>query len=172
MVIGIGGVSRSGKSTLARLLVNHFRDSGETAIVLYQDDFVFPTTQIPSIRDKVDWEHPRSVNHDLLWETAQFYRDRFAVVIIDGFLAFHDSRLTEIYDLRIFVQISKKTFLERKEADLRWGDIPRWFFEHIWESYLVYGIPDFTRHTYLHVSGEQVYDREEIIPLVTGSMKP
>ncbi|MCD8539075.1 MAG: hypothetical protein LRY55_04405 [Leadbetterella sp.] len=51
MIIGIGGVSRSGKSTLARMLVNHFRDSGKTAIALNQDDFVFPTVQIP--REKI-----------------------------------------------------------------------------------------------------------------------
>lgn len=166
MLIGIGGVSRSGKSTLARMLVNHFRDSGKTAIVLNQDDFVFPTTQIPRVKDKVDWEHPLSINHDLLWETAQFYIERFEVVIIDGFLAFHDSRLRERYDKRVFVSVSKETFLERKENDLRWGDIPRWFFEHIWESYLLYGIPDFTENEYLRISSESAYDPDQIIPLV------
>lgn len=169
MVIGIGGGSRSGKSTLARMLVNHFRDSGKTAIVLYQDDFVFPTTQIPKVRDKVDWEHPLSVNHDLLWETAQFYIERFEVVIIDGFLAFHDERLRERYDKRIFVSVSRETFLERKENDLRWGYIPRWFFDHIWESYLLYGIPDFTKHAYIRISGETEYDPEKIVPLVMAS---
>ncbi|MBX2953744.1 MAG: AAA family ATPase [Leadbetterella sp.] len=167
MLIGIGGVSRSGKSTLARMLVNYFRDSGKTAIVLYQDDFVFPTTQIPMVRDKVDWEHPGSINHDLLWETTGFYRERFEVVIIDGFLAFHDSRLRERYDKRIFVRVSRETFLERKENDLRWGDIPRWFFDHIWESYLLYGIPDFAKHEYLQISGETMYDLEKILPQIT-----
>lgn len=166
MLIGIGGVSRSGKSTLARMLVNHFRDSGKTAIVLYQDDFVFPTTQIPRVKDKVDWEHPLSINHDLLWETAQFYRERFEVVIIDSFLAFYDSRFCEDYDKRIFVSVSKETFLERKENDMRWGYIPRWFFDHIWESYLRFGIPDFTKNEYLRISGESAYDQEEIIGLV------
>ncbi len=166
MLIGIGGVSRSGKSTLARLLVNHFRDSGKTAIVLHQDDFVFPTTEIPRVRDKVDWEHPHSVNHDLLWETTQFYKERFEVLLIDGFLAFHDPRLNGSYDKRIFVSISKETFLQRKEDDLRWGDIPRWFFAHIWESYLQYGIPDFTLHPYIRISGETEYDSGKILPLL------
>ena len=164
MVIGIGGVSRSGKSTLARMVVNYFRDSGKTAIVLYQDDFVFPTNRIPKIKDKVDWEHPASLNHDLLWETAQFYRERFEVVIIDGFLAFHDARLQ--YDKRVFVSVSKETFLLRKENDLRWGEIPRWFFEHIWESYLLYGVPDFSAHRYIRISGETEYDPAKVIPLI------
>lgn len=163
MIIGIGGSSRSGKSTLARLLVNHFRDSGKTSIVIYQDDFVFPTELIPKVRDKVDWECPESLNHDLLLEVINFYITKFEVVIVDGFLAFYDDRLNEKYDKRIFVSVSKKTYLERKENDLRWGFIPRWFFEHIWESYLKFGIPDFKKHKYYRISGENEYSLELII---------
>ena len=166
MMLGIGGVSRSGKSTLARLLVNHFRDSGKTAIVLHQDDFVFPTTRIPKVRDKVDWEHPLSVQHDLLRETVAFYRERFEVIIVDGFLAFHDPLLNEQYHHHIFVEITKETFLRRKEDDLRWGDIPRWFFEHIWDSYLEYGIPDFDRYQYYRISGESPYQIGEMVALL------
>ncbi len=158
MVIGIGGSSRSGKSTLARLLVNHYRDSGKTAIVLYQDDFVFPTDRIPKVRDKVDWETPKSINFGLLNEVVDFYCEKFEVIIVDGFLAFYDEKLVNKYNNKIFVSVTKETFLERKEMDLRWGDIPRWFFEHIWESYLKFGIPNLTNSDYIQVSGETEYD--------------
>lgn len=168
MIIGIGGPSRSGKSTLARLLVNHYRDSGQTAIVLYQDDFVFPTAQIPMVRDKVDWECPESLNFDLLNEVVDFYKQKFEVVIVDGFLAFYDATLLNKYDKKVFVEVSKETFLTRKEQDLRWGFIPRWFFEHIWESYLKYGIPDFSKEDYTRVSGETEYELENILPLLVG----
>lgn len=163
MIIGIGGASRSGKSTLARLLVNHYRDSGKTAIVLYMDDFVFPTEEIPKVRDKVDWECPESINFNLLSEVLDFYITKFEVVVADGFLAFYDDKLADKFDKRIFVSISKETFLSRKEQDLRWGDIPRWFFEHIWESYLKYGIPDFEKNNYLQVSGETEYNSMAIL---------
>ncbi|MCD8539074.1 MAG: hypothetical protein LRY55_04400 [Leadbetterella sp.] len=89
-------------------------------------------------------------------------------MVIDGLFAFYDSRLCDLYNKRIFVSVSKETFLQRKEEDLRWGDIPRWYFDHIWESYLLYGIPDFTMQEYLRVSGEVTYNPGEIIPLVTG----
>lgn len=163
MIIGIGGASRSGKSTLARLLVNHYRDSGKTAIVLYMDDFVFPTEVIPKVRDKVDWECPESINFNLLSEVLDFYKSKFEVVVVDGFLAFYDENLAIKYDKRIFVSVSKTTYLTRKEQDLRWGDIPRWFFEHIWESYLKFGIPDFEKTVYIRVSGETEYNSMAIL---------
>ena len=166
MIIGIGGASRSGKSTLARLLVNHYRDSGKTAIVLYMDDFVFPTEVIPKVRDKVDWECPESINFNLLSEVLDFYKSKFEVVVVDGFLAFYDENLAIKYDKRIFVSVSKTTYLTRKEQDLRWGDIPRWFFEHIWESYLKFGIPDFEKTEYIRVSGETEYEINTILSLV------
>ena len=166
MIIGIGGASRSGKSTLARLLVNHYRDSGKTAIVLYMDDFVFPTEVIPKVRDKVDWECPESINFNLLSEVLDFYKSKFEVVVVDGFLAFYDENLAIKYDKRIFVSVSKSTYLTRKEQDLRWGDIPRWFFEHIWESYLKFGIPDFEKTEYIRVSGETEYEINTILSLV------
>lgn len=166
MILAIGGASRSGKSTLARLLVNHFRDSGKTAIVLYQDDFVFPTSQIPKVRDKVDWENPASINHELFREMVKFYSSRFEILILDGFLIYHDPKLGEIIDKRIFVNISKETFLKRKELDLRWGDIPRWFFEHIWESYKVFGIPNFEENEYLRISGETEYNLDKVLEIL------
>lgn len=166
MIIGIGGASRSGKSTLARLLVNHYRDSGKTAIVLYMDDFVFPTEVIPKVRDKVDWECPESINFNLLSEVLDFYKSKFEVVVVDGFLAFYDENLAIKYDKRIFVSVSKSTYLTRKEQDLRWGDIPRWFFEHIWESYLKFGIPDFEKTEYIRVSGETEYEINAILSLL------
>lgn len=166
MIIGIGGASRSGKTTLARMIVNHFRDSGKTAISLYQDDFVFPTTRIPLIKDKVDWERPESINFDLLREVVDFYKTKFEILVIDGFLAFYDEKLNTEFDRRIFVNISKETYLKRKAEDLRWGPIPGWFFEHIWESYLKYGIPDFSQADYIQVSGESKHNIEEVLALL------
>ena len=47
MIIGIGGVSRSGKTSLAILIKNILEKKGESVIILSQDNYVFPDSKIP-----------------------------------------------------------------------------------------------------------------------------
>ncbi len=158
MIIGIGGVSRSGKSKLATEICNYFRGLDKTAVILVQDDFVKPLRDIPKIKTETDWEHPASLRHAVLRQTLAFYTLHFDVIILDGFLAFYDPDLVEKYDLKFFVEIPKALFLKRKAEDKRWGEIPEWYFEHIWLSYERYGIPDDLDSNYHRLSGEQSYD--------------
>lgn len=162
MLIGIGGVSRSGKSTLANLLVTYFRKNGKKAIIFHQDDFVFPETEIPKVRDKTDWESPSSIDHALLFELVEEFNARFDVVIVDGLFAFYDQNLNGLYDKRLFIKISRRSFFIRKVADNRWGYIPTWFVDHIWKSFLKYGNEKTIKGDYITVSGEDEFDMEKV----------
>ena len=62
MIIGIGGVSRAGKTTLAEWLRNQFPE--KKTHIICQDDFVFPTDRIPRINNRINWEHPDSIDHE------------------------------------------------------------------------------------------------------------
>ena len=64
-IIAIGGVSRSGKSTLALWLHQQLPNS----IMLCQDDFPNAEEDIPRIKDRIDWEHPDSI-HWGNWQRA------------------------------------------------------------------------------------------------------
>jgi nicotinamide/nicotinate riboside kinase len=163
MVIGIGGPSRSGKSTLANLLVTYFRKNGKKAIIFHQDDFVFPETQIPKVRDKTDWESPASIDHELLLEVVTDFKHRFDVVIVEGFFAFFDPKLNSLYEKRLFIKISKRTFIIRKAMDSRWGYIPTWYIDHIWKSYLKLGKPSIIKSDYLIATGEDEFDMKKIL---------
>ncbi|MGR3812326.1 uridine kinase family protein [Jiulongibacter sp. NS-SX5] len=163
MLIGIGGVSRSGKSTLANLLVTHYRKNGKKAIIFHQDDFVFPETQIPKVRGRTDWESPESIDHDLLYELVSEFKDRFEVVIVEGLFAFYDEKLNELFDKRLFVKISKRSFFIRKVADRRWGYVPTWFVDHIWKSYLKYGSTKQIIGGYQTISGEEEFDMKKAL---------
>ncbi|SOE22745.1 nicotinamide/nicotinate riboside kinase [Spirosomataceae bacterium TFI 002] len=163
MLIGIGGVSRSGKSTLANLLVTYFRRNGKKAIIFHQDDFVFPETEIPKVKGKTDWESPKSIDDQLLLEVVRDFNERFEVVIVEGLFAFSYPALNELYDKRIFVKISKRTFLIRKVMDTRWGYVPTWFVDHIWKSFLKNGNETNIIGDYIRASGEDEFNMDKVL---------
>lgn len=162
MLIGIGGCSRSGKSTLAADLTWHFRCQNFKVIALSQDDFVHKIKEIPLINNQTDWDTPLSIDYELLIETCQFLQQKFDVVIVEGLYAFYYSALNALFDRSIMVEISESTFRLRRHTETRWGAEPEWFIDHVWASYLKFGKPSFNKNL-LTVSGESPFVLEEII---------
>ncbi len=139
MIIGIGGVSRSGKTTLANRLVPFFK--GKLTGILHQDEYVMAGYSAPLINGIFDWEHPGSIDfnrlkHDLLW-----MKGHLDVVILEGLFAFSDPDLVSNYDKKIYIDLDYNTFYERKKLDSRWGKVPEWYLEHIWKSHIKFGLP-------------------------------
>lgn len=140
MIIGIGGASRSGKTSLAILIKTILENNGQTAIVLGQDDYAFPEeSDIPKIKHRVDWERPESIDFEWYKKDIFSKQKEYQNVIAEGLFNFYDADINALFDVNFFTQISKKTFLERKKVDTRWGIEPNWYIEHIWKSYLKYG---------------------------------
>lgn len=133
MVIGIGGVSNAGKSTLARNLKKEL--AGMDVVSLCQDDYAFPSHFIPRIKDHIDWEIPESIDFDRYHKEALKQIELHEVVILEGIFAFQEEKLNDLMDLKLFLTLSKETFLERKYRDIRWGKEPDWYVEHIWASH-------------------------------------
>jgi nicotinamide/nicotinate riboside kinase len=158
MIIGVGGSSRSGKSTLAEALVWHFRQQNARAMVLHQDDFVVAINQLPAIQDRPDWETPASIDFELLRDLTDLYQVRFDVVVVEGLFAFANDALCQRYDRSFFVEISEQTFWTRRREYLRWGPEPDWYLRHVWQSHLRYGQPPAYLSPLLRVSGESEFD--------------
>jgi len=138
MVIGIGGVSNAGKSSLANLLKLNLEKDFKVKI-LCQDDFILPQEDIPKVKGLTDWECPESINHEMYLQAVQRECQNNDIVISEGLFAFHNDELSNLYDKIFFLYVEKDIFRSRKERDLRWGDVPDWYIEHIWESYEKYG---------------------------------
>ena len=139
MIIGIGGVSRSGKTTRALELKTTYEQQGKTVAVLHQDDFTQPKRLIPRIRYKIDWEHPGSMDFRRFEKEILAAQEKFDIVIAEGILVFYDPAVNALFDERILMEIDRDTFMERRAKEIRWGREPRWYLEYVWESYLRWG---------------------------------
>jgi nicotinamide/nicotinate riboside kinase len=160
MIIGIGGVSTAGKTTLAAKLRSCF--VGKSISTLCQDDYVKPINQIPLINNRVNWEHPDSIDHEKFRQAIIAESKQSDVVIAEGLMIFHDKNTRMLFNKSIYIEIDFQTFRKRKAVDKRWGYEPQWYIQYIWESFLKYGqIPD-NQSEYLIIKGSLPFDTDII----------
>jgi uridine kinase len=108
-VIGIGGGSASGKSTIARKLKD--RLAPLRAEVMNQDRFFWERDRLPraanraGTREWPDYNQPDSFDWTNLRLALQAARSGCAeVVILEGILTLWDGELRELMDLKLFVE--------------------------------------------------------------------
>lgn len=157
IIIGIGGVSRAGKTTLGKLIRNWYSDL--TISILEMDAFVFPESQIPKIRNEVDWEIPASVDFKSMALEISRKKSQNDMVIVEGILIFYDDILNALFDRKIFIDLSYEDFIARKLLDTRWNE-PEWYIQHIWTSYIIYGRKNV--EDALLISGNNPFRRKRI----------
>ena len=158
MIIGIGGVSMSGKSSLARAIKKHC--VRKKVSILCQDDFIMPLNNMPLIEGKTDWENPASIDFDEFIASVVARDIESDVVIAEGLFAYHDHSLNQLYDKKIFIEIPEPVFYERKKYDKRWEIEPEWYIQHIWPSYLKYGILPEDQKDILKLDGTKPIDMD------------
>jgi len=135
ILIGIGGISRAGKSRLSEYLQKQLQD----AHVIHQDDYVKSEREIPRIKDRLDWEHPDSIHWPGLEESIAESLIKHQYTILEGLFAFYHKEIEDQMSLKIMLSLDKEQFLDLKKVDKRWGDEPNWFIDHIWHSHSLYG---------------------------------
>ena len=136
MLIGIGGISNAGKSSLALKIKNHFANS--VVSVLCQDDFAFPNNKIPMIKNHIDWECPESIDFVHYNNAITDAIKNSDIVIAEGIFAFNNTDINKLYNKKLFLTLDRRFFFMRKNTDLRWGKEPDWYIEHIWNSHIKY----------------------------------
>lgn len=167
MVIGIGGISNAGKSQFARRLKSYLRP--KKVSIICQDDYVFPTPDIPKIKGHTDWERPESINFEWLHEVVLNSITCNDVVIVEGIFAFYYEETTKLFDHKLLLTIPKEEFLNRKNHDLRWGKEPQWYIEHIWDSHIVYS-PKNSGFSTIDVSGSYSLDELPAIQQIKAGL--
>jgi uridine kinase len=142
LVIGVAGGTGSGKTTVANVIlqrVGAHRIAYVPHDAYYRNASDFPTTR----RDSINWDHPDSLDTDLMIEhvqalkagravalpvydftiharTAQTVRlEPQPVLLVEGILIFTDRRLRELFDIKIFVDTDADLrFIRRLQRDM------------------------------------------------------
>ncbi len=161
MIIAIGGSSTAGKSTLAAKIGEVY--DHKRVKILCQDSYVKPESEIPLIRDHIDWETPDSIDFKKFYNAIVMASEQNEIVIAEGLMIYYHRQTVDLFNKRLFVEIDKATFLKRKARDLRWGKEPPWYMEHIWKSYLQYGIVPPVLNDVFRVDGRRTIDIYPVI---------
>ena len=142
LVIGIAGGSGSGKTTVAQEILQRV---GPARIAFLQHDSYYKDLSglPPTQRAQVNFDHPNSLETDLLAHHIAALRDGKAVevpiynfsthsrtdrtftvqprgvILVEGILIFTEAALREMFDVKIFVDTdSDIRFIRRLERDL------------------------------------------------------
>ena len=142
LVIGIAGGSGSGKTTVAQEILQRV---GPARIAFLQHDSYYKDLSglPPTQRAEVNFDHPNSLETDLLTQHIAALRDGKAVevpiydfsthsrtdrtftvqprgvILVEGILLFTEATLREMFDVKIFVDTdSDIRFIRRLERDL------------------------------------------------------
>jgi len=135
--IGIGGVSRAGKTSLSNYIESLYPN--KSTCLIEMDQFVKDEADIPMVKDHTDWEHPISVDFERIKATLEEALYQYDIVITEGILIFHSKELNQLFDKRVFINVPKTVFYKRRKEETRWGSEPDWYLDYVWESYLKYG---------------------------------
>lgn len=126
LIIGIAGGTGSGKSTVVRKISENFK--GSEIVVIPQDSYYKDNSHLPlEERLKLNFDHPESIDFELLIEHLQQLREGKAVeqptysyitctrgeetvkvepaqiIIIEGILIFTNSELRKLLDILVYV---------------------------------------------------------------------
>ncbi|MCX5773802.1 MAG: uridine kinase [Fusobacteria bacterium] len=140
--IGIAGGTASGKTTVVEKIMDRFKNESVECLELdaYYKDFSHLS---PSERDHLNFDHPQSIDFDLLISHIQLLKEGNKIekpiydfgthlrtsqtvtitprkiVIVEGILIFSNSKIRELLDMKIFVDAAPDIRLMRRiERDM------------------------------------------------------
>ncbi|XP_034548042.1 nicotinamide riboside kinase 1 isoform X2 [Notolabrus celidotus] len=156
LVVGVGGMTNGGKSTLSVSLHQHIPNSCIIAQDSYfKDDSVVPVDSHGFKQyDMLDALHMDTMMNDInSWkrdpkvflrqcglmseQTGPSDDEDIFVLIVEGFLIFNHRPLNELFDKRYFMEIPYEVCKKRRSSRVyRPPDPPGYFDGHVWPMYL------------------------------------
>lgn len=174
MIIGIGGVSRAGKTTLSNFIKKKLR---KKTYVLHLDHYIkesshwdffakYPAFYLSMIYKKFDMEHPETIDFTRLYDDILLHSQENEVVIAEGFLITYDQRIRSILDKYIHIKLTKEEFLKRRMNDFKRNN--EWYANHVWNSFMKYG-NHYHNLNHIVLDGNQQVDNDAVLRFLQNS---
>jgi len=142
IIIGIGGGTGSGKTTVAKEVRKHFPE--ESVVIVHHDSYYVDRGDLePSVREKINYDHPDSFDNELLisqlsdlragraiekpiydFDTHTRRKDTIRVrpariILLEGILVLAEDALREQMDIKLYVDTdADERFIRRLRRDI------------------------------------------------------
>ena len=142
IIIGIGGGTGSGKTTVAREVRKHFPE--ESVVILHHDSYYVDRSDLPpASRENINYDHPDSFDNELLlfhlnelrggrpvekpiydFETHTRRKETITVrpariILLEGILVLAEDTLRESMDIKLYVDTdADERFIRRLKRDI------------------------------------------------------
>jgi uridine kinase len=142
IIIGIGGGTGSGKTTVAREVRKHFPE--ESVVILHHDSYYVDRGDLPpASRENINYDHPDSFDNELLlfhlnelrggrpvekpiydFETHTRRKETITVrpariILLEGILVLAEDALRESMDIKLYVDTdADERFIRRLRRDI------------------------------------------------------
>ncbi|HEY9362753.1 MAG TPA: hypothetical protein VIQ00_05800 [Chitinophagaceae bacterium] len=171
MIIGIGGVSRAGKTSLSGFLKKNL---GRKCVEIHLDSYIkdsshwdffmkYPIFYLSSIHKMFDMEHPDVIDFNRLYEDIIRSNEENEIVIAEGFLITHDPRIKNLIDCYIHVAVNKEEFIKRRTNDYKKSN--SWYANHVWKSFMKYG-NNYNGLNYMVVDANNEMDTDSVLAFI------
>jgi uridine kinase len=142
IVIGIGGISRSGKTSMT----NKLKEVLNPIDIFGIDDYgIGPIRKFDeNINDYIDdWESPEVVNLDKYYLDLKNLKENTLVkdneikyILVEGYLLYNREDITNLIDLKFNYFIDKEIARERRK-NTKFYNSDYYFDEYIWNQYFI-----------------------------------
>jgi len=138
-VVGIGGGSASGKTTISKILTQKLE--GASVKSIHMDSYFKkpedrPVSTAPIVgKEYMDDNHPLTMELDRLSKDLSnaIASETYDVIIVEGLLTLWDEAILDQLDLKLFVDCrADERIVRRIKRNMRWGQT----FEQITDVYL------------------------------------
>ena len=145
-IIGISGASRSGKTLLSNGLYNLIKaDKSSRVVKIGQDRYFFDYRTLEaklSNTFEVNWDHPSALDWEKFYSEITRVREALTgnkencFIIVEGFMAFYEERLRDMFDTMIWLEIDKLTCYTRRMSTFWVSE--NYFHTKLWQNYVTY----------------------------------